>query len=251
MTLNLLRKRGFAPPVVIGLALLLTGSAAANSQVYRSALASTGWISVDQGKTSSLGTCWVVDRQRRWVVTNLHITEGFSRAKVYFPRYREGKVITQRPEYLKRTGVPGRVLAVSAKRDLALVQLEYLPPGVRALPLATQGPAPGSAAYYIGNPGNVLWSFRSGRVIQRHPNFEVNTSRGRGKTRALETSARTESGFSGGPVVNARGQLVGVHCSVGEVTGTAFGVEVSEVRAFLHEARNLLARNATRPAARR
>src|SRR5262245_42913638 len=139
-------------------ALLLTfalGAEARAQGVYERTLAGTGWVRA--GKRSGSG--WVVDKERRLLVTNHHVVRDNKTVRVQFPLYRNGRVVAERGAYRGAGGVAGRVIAVDKKRDLALVQLASLPVGVRALKIAARAPSPGSRVHSIGNPGRsgALW----------------------------------------------------------------------------------------------
>jgi S1-C subfamily serine protease len=139
--------------------------------------------------------------------------------------------------------VPGDVVATDRARDLALLRLARVPEGAREVPLAARGPRPGETVHALGNSGardGVLWRYGRGHVRQvyRHrlkgdaegeeeAEYELNA-------RVVETQVPSNPGDSGGPVVNDRGELVGitegVRLSRQLVT---FAIEVSEVRAVL------------------
>jgi S1-C subfamily serine protease len=50
------------------------------------------------------------------------------------------------------------------------------------------------------------------------------------KGRLIETDAPLAKGFSGGPIMNEDGELVGISLAIGE---TSYGVDVMEIRGFL------------------
>jgi S1-C subfamily serine protease len=205
--------------------------------VYDHILRSTVWIVA--GK--STGTGWVVDRERGLVVTNQHLVGSFPKTLVIFPAF-DGKkrVIAERDYYFaKAPRVGALVLETSSRRDLALLQLPSLPPGVTALKLADDSAKPGEMIHSVGNPGSsgALWVYTSGTVRQ------VYTKKIRYKTgqlvdaRMLETQAPINPGDSGGPVVNSRGQLVGVVAGFApEARLVSSCIDVTEVRDFLKAA---------------
>jgi hypothetical protein len=227
------------------LALVFVPDSHANKRVFQRMLRSTGWVVMPQrGGRLSMGTCWVLDARRRLVVTNKHVVANHRRVKVYFPKYRRGKLVTaSRAYYFKKSGrIAGRVLATDEMRDLALIKLKRLPRGIRALPLASQRPAEGEIVYSIGNSsvgGNVrtgrLWRFISGRV--KDVIFTKTTLNNCGYTVescVVRTTAPTHPGDSGGPVVNQYNQLVAVHDSTTTVgPPTAHHIDVSELKEFI------------------
>jgi S1-C subfamily serine protease len=93
-----------------------------------------------------------------------------------------------------------------------VIELEVVPPTEKPLPVAPGGPRLGERVVLVGNPGyhrnHLLWVADTGTVVGlggdagKQPN-----------TRQLfpvRTEDRVRKGYSGGPVVNASGELVGV-----------------------------------------
>ncbi|HKO46820.1 MAG TPA: S1C family serine protease [Polyangiaceae bacterium] len=103
----------------------------------------------------------------------------------------------------------GQVVAYSRKHDLALVQLEHAVAGARAL-------EPVSGLVDIGQPVLVIGHPFSGLDAQVHElRGLLNWSMTQGVVSAiasswLQTDAAINPGNSGGPVVNERGQVLGV-----------------------------------------
>src|SRR5438477_3204947 len=112
--------------------------------VYQKTVPSTGFVvTTNKDKSLGYGTCWVVDTEKRLVITNQHVVLGHDTCKVTFPRFSNGNVLTNSGLYAQSDYIPGKVLARDSKRDLALVRLDRLPKGVKALVLAPQGIMPG------------------------------------------------------------------------------------------------------------
>jgi S1-C subfamily serine protease len=212
----------------------------------RRLLRSTGWINCPQPDGgNSWGTCWVLDREERLVVTNKHVVDAARTAKVDFPRYTKGKLVTAVDDYLPHPPIHGRVIYFDEKRDLALVQLEELPEGIVALPLAAEPALPGQAVYSLGNatantdkPRDArLWRFLDGRAELRY--FDVVTFDKapiqRVEATSIRTNLKTAPGDSGGPVVNTRGELVAVHSNADHLS--SFSIDVSEVKQFVERSR--------------
>ena len=164
-------------------------------------------------------------------------------AEVMFPLFRDGQLVTAAREYLKledKLVIKGKVIARDAKRDLALVQLETLPENVGVLTLAETSAKLNDMVLSIGNSGlagqpieeGTLWKMRTGKVAQK--SFRIvfyNNVQQKLETSLLNSTLRTASGDSGGPVVNAKGELVGV--TSGGNGSDSFAVDVTEVREFV------------------
>jgi S1-C subfamily serine protease len=133
-----------------------------------------------------------------------------------------------------------RVLTRDSRRDLPLVRLDQDPDGARAIPLAARSARHGQQLHSIGNPGvGGLWSYARGTVRGVEPRvfqvgeedelFEV-------KAQILESDIPFHPGDSGGPVVNDRGELVGIvqsYCA--RCRNWSYSIDVREVKALLAE----------------
>jgi Flp pilus assembly protein TadD len=214
-------------------------------RLYNQILHGTAWVIASRGGGRvATGTAWVVDRPGKLLITNYHVVGNADTVSVVFPAYRDGKVIAERSYYTKNGDRrKGRVLAREPRKDLALIQLDSMPDGVEALPLATEGADPGDQVHTVGNPGasGALWVYSSGTVRQvYHKKFAVGKDENKFviDARIVETQTPTNPGDSGGPVVNEQGELVAVndsHNINAQLVNNC--IDVSEVRAFLAESR--------------
>jgi S1-C subfamily serine protease len=241
------RRTPFLPVIVwLTLSLAVVQSARADSQtIYNRLLRSTGWINCLQPDGSnSWGTCWLADQDERLVVTNKHVVDHAARVVVDFPMFKDGKLVTKVSEYLKTSPINGKLLALDGKRDLALCQLESLPAGIVALPLARTSAARGNRVFALGNSGantpipeeRSLWRTASGKVDFRY--FDVVTFQKPPKQKVeanvIRATLPTAGGDSGGPVVNTGCELVAVHSNGDKFH--SFSIDVAEVRTFIERA---------------
>src|SRR5262249_18530359 len=126
-------------------------------------------------------------------------------------------------------------------RDLALIQLERIPPGNKAIVLAKDSPRPGTTVYNIGSPGAVeqLFSMTEGKV--RAVGVEDHQVGGGAqgvtpKTKLITAANPPNPGDSGGPLFNRKGEQVGVAESGHRTPQLVnFFIDVTEVRAFLKQ----------------
>ncbi len=212
--------------------------------LYRRTLAGTAWVLArGQGK----GTGWVVDRERRLLVTCYHVVGDNDTCLVVFPWYRAAGVAGPRRLYLEHLpelqkqgiAVTGRVLKRSKDTDLALIEVESLPAEVRALPLATASAGAGQRVHLVGNryDAEVLWTAAAGRVrglrTLREGYFSAGRQLGKG-ARVLLAGVPINEGDSGAALVNERGEVVGVAAAVAwEAHGGGLFVDCSAVRSLL------------------
>lgn len=244
-------------------AFVLVASSQARAGTYRQVLRSTGWVSTQKAGKGSSGTCWLLNREQRLAVTNAHVVAGRKGRRsvfVFFPLYREGRLVRDVAVYRKQLlGIPARVAAQNRTHDLALLRLEWVPPGVRLLPLARWGPRKGDRYFAIGNSSRKagkLWRFRKGKVSKLAfrktlAGFKLKVkdkrpARDAGRfKRVFFTKPRSHPGDSGGPAVNGQGRLIGV--TVGSThSGQGVCIHLSEVRKFLKRAVPRASRSAGR-----
>jgi len=209
------------PGLAVVTLLFLASNASADPKVYERTLRSTAWVisAIDKDKTSS-GTGTLVDARRKWVLTNYHVVEDRTTAVVFFPDYRGDRAIADPKHYstsFEKLGLPGEVIATDKGRDLAIIELKTLPPGVPELPLAIRSARPGESVHAIGSSGandGTLWRYSKGEVRQVYEaKFKAKGSDGAVielDAVVVETQAPTNQGDSGGPVVNERSELIGV-----------------------------------------
>ncbi|HSQ56890.1 MAG TPA: trypsin-like peptidase domain-containing protein, partial [Gemmata sp.] len=100
-------------------------------EVYRHLLRSSAFIATPEG----FGSGVLIDRDRKLVVTNAHVTGDFKQVAVMFAAFdAKGEVVTEAKYYLDRAkelGVKAVVKTRTISRDLAIVQLPKLPDNVR------------------------------------------------------------------------------------------------------------------------
>jgi S1-C subfamily serine protease len=247
--------RGHARTTGIALlTLLLAGSSPGAQQaaaaepdgakVYQQVLKSICWIQSprERGQLAT-GTGSLVDAKLRLVLTNYHVVGNADRVEAVFPQFERGKLIAERDYYvenLRRLGIRGRVVARDRTRDLALIQLQEIPRGVVAIPIAEASPMPGQSVHSVGNPGKsgALWVYTPGKVRQvyfKRWKAKIGDETANFEAEVVETDSATNPGDSGGPLVNDQGELVGVTQggAVGASLLSTF-IDVSEVRRFLN-----------------
>ncbi len=215
--------------------------------LYRAALPSVAWVhAAGQGK----GSGWIVDVPRRLLITNYHVVGDNDSVEVVFPVRSAGQVIGARAYYLehmprlRREGlvVRGKVVRREPEVDLALIELESLPEGVVGLRLGPASAQPGDRVHALGNryDSPVLWVYVAGSVrqLRRLPEGYFNSGKQLAKgARVVEAALPVNEGDSGGPLLDAHGDVVGVTAAVAwERGGAGLFLDLDEVRAFLTRA---------------
>jgi serine protease Do len=163
------------------------------------------------------------------VLTNNHVVAGASRITVGLFAY-EGEEYT------------ARVIGRDPLTDSALIQLTEKPDG--KLPVATLGNSdavkPGDWVMAIGNPFNLAHTVTVGVISATGRPFPL--SEGRWED-VLQTDAAINPGNSGGPLLNIRGEVIGINTAIlsggpaGGNVGVGFAVPIDIVRELLPELR--------------
>jgi S1-C subfamily serine protease len=164
-------------------------------------------VNVRQGRFSSTGqgagTGVVIDDTGH-VLTNAHVVDGATSVTVRL----QGDL----------AGRQARVLATSPSNDLALLKVADAV-GLRAASFAApDGLAVGDAVVAIGNAldldGDLTVTRGIVSALGRSVSLESGTIDG-----MIQTDAAISSGNSGGPLVNAAGQVVGINTAVAASSG--------------------------------
>lgn len=217
-----------------------------DAELFARLLRGTAWLVVLRRDGLAGNSAVLVDRPERLLLTANHSTYDVEECFVHFPMYRDGKVVTERGAYLERLkgqgdAIRARVVARDPKRDLALVQAERLPEGLQPLPLADRGPDVGVTVHSIGTPGvrGPMWVYSVAAVRQagrRQVTIAVPGKKHDLDCRWFEAGNPLDPDDSGGPVVNVRGELVGIrHGGSPQGRGLTLCIDQSEVRDFVKD----------------
>lgn len=139
-----------------------------------------------KGATLSRGSGFFVASDK--IITNRHVIEKSTRVEIHLM---DGKKFTARG-----------ALAIDGEGDLALLQVDVPPNSVQSLPLVQSAPLEGESIVVVGNPFGLEGSVSNGIVSA------VREIPGYGKI--IQITAPISPGSSGSPVVNMRGQVIGV-----------------------------------------
>lgn len=163
--------------------------------------------------TGELGTGSVVDAARHRILTNAHVVirdathEPWPVIRVYFKPAR----MTGDAKQDMQSPVEGRVVAFDRALDLALVEVPSLPPGAAAITLDDpRAVEVGDRVAAIGHPEQGgLWTLTTGVIST----VVADVGGVKGKN-AFQTDTSINRGNSGGPLLDARGAIVGVNTSM-------------------------------------
>ena len=184
-----------------------------------------------QGKKSSWSGSGYIVSSKGYAITNAHVAADDDGSPV-------GKMAVR----VNRYSIPATVVALADDKaghgngvDLAIIKLAQMPPELKAMPLADFDKVrTGEQVYVIGNSLGYGTCITSGIVSDKN------------RDGLLMYDCATNPGNSGGPVFNAKGEVIGTHAA-GQITdsgakaqGMNYAVPVSIVKKFIEKSRIIL-----------
>ncbi len=205
----------------------LTESEKDFSQIYTQVSPSVVSINVsgtssDGSQFQAAGTGFVIDAQGH-IVTNDHVVDSTSSIEVNF---------------LDGTIVSADVVGVDPDSDLAVIKVDV--PETELHPV-TLGDSDslfiGQTTLAIGSPFNQRWTLTTGiisalgRTISGQTDYSVGS--------AIQTDAAINPGNSGGPLLNLKGEVIGVNSQIlsqsNSSSGVGFAIPVNLVKRVSQE----------------
>jgi S1-C subfamily serine protease len=180
---------------------------------------------------AGLGSGFVLDGQG-YIATNAHVVRGdppkLTRASTVYVKFADGN------------RVPAKVVGDDLSADVALLKVD--PAGLTLTPLALGSSgklAVGSPVAAIGSPFGESQSLSVGVISATGRDIDSLTAFKIGN--AIQTDAAINHGNSGGPLLSARGRVIGINSQIestgGGGEGVGFAVPVDTVRRSLDELR--------------
>jgi S1-C subfamily serine protease len=161
------------------------------------------------------GSGFLVDNQGH-IVTNNHVVQGADKIEVAFA---------------DATRTRGRVVGSDVDADLAVLELDEVPSGLAPLPLGDSDAVQvGQRVIAIGNPFGLAGTMTVGIVSglgrdlrsQRPGDFQ--TLGTYSNPDVIQTDAAINPGNSGGPLLNSRGEVIGINTAIRSTSGSSSGV---------------------------
>ncbi|HWB55917.1 MAG TPA: trypsin-like peptidase domain-containing protein [Gaiellaceae bacterium] len=169
------------------------------------------------GGGTALGSGFVVDKAGH-VVTNYHVIEGADQVEVNFSG---------------EDNIPARVVGADPSTDLAVLEIDAQARALTPLPLGNSDAIRvGDAVVAIGNPFGLERTVTAGIVsaLQR----QIQAPNGYTIDEVVQTDAPINQGNSGGPLLNAKGEVIGVNSQIesesGGNVGIGFAVPINTVK---------------------
>jgi S1-C subfamily serine protease len=174
-------------------------------------------VTAGSGADERLGSGFLVDSRGR-ILTNAHVLGSAENATVTFDDGTE-----------ERADVLGR----DESTDLAVLSVASVPRSARPLPLGRSGElVVGDPVIAIGNPFGLERTATTGivsalkRIITAPNDFDIQN--------VIQTDAAINQGNSGGPLLDARGRVVGINSQIasesGGNDGIGFAIPIDTIR---------------------
>ena len=183
------------------------------------------------GRQQSVGSGFVIDAAG-YIITNAHVVANAQRIELLLPPEKaDGSLATALSA--KQVVVPAQIVGLSSELDLALLKADNLK--VPALPLATYSQLrQGETVFAFGSPSGLRHTLTHGLVSsvarQLNPDSPLIY---------IQTDAPINPGNSGGPLVNIRGEVVGVNTFIlspsGGSDGLGFAIPSATVRTAVRQ----------------
>jgi len=206
---------------------------------FQQLLPATVWIVSSRAKENGCTGC-LVDRKRGLVLTAARMVGDDETVKVWFPVFEDDKLVGERDHYRNKVDpIQARVLQREPRCGLALLLLDSVPESAAELKLAAASAEPGEDVQTIGNPvfTTGLWVFHQG-VVRQVFRRKAKLKDADFDARVLQTQTPYNPGDAGGPVVNGKGELIGI--VDGAVQGTQYVtqcIDVTEISSILKNAK--------------
>lgn len=172
-------------------------------------------------RARSLGSGFVIDRDG-YILTNAHVIDGATSIRVVFSNRREAEA---------------EIVGMDAQTDIALIRV---PPhaDLQPLPMGDSDRARvGDWVIAVGNPFGLASTVSAGILSGSGRRDVLRGSRVRYRD-FLQTDAPINPGNSGGPLVNMRGEAIGINTAISsEGQGIGFAIPMTMVRPILDQLR--------------
>jgi len=169
-------------------------------------------IIVKSAQGASVGSGFVIDSDGS-IMTNYHVIEGAQSAEVEFEKGDKAKVIG--------------FTTVDKERDLAIIKIDQDPATLHQIRVASELPQKGEKVAAFGAPRGLAFTASDGIIsaIRKTPEFPA-----RSAGTYLQTTTPISPGNSGGPLVNMRGEVVGVNSFKIEGENLNFAASATDIR---------------------
>lgn len=158
---------------------------------------------VPQG--TGTGVIWSDDGT---IITNYHVIDGANQITITLQ---------------DQSSWPAKVVGIAPSKDLAVLKIQAPAKALTALPLGDSNKLNvGHKVLAIGNPFGLDTTLTVGVVsaLER----EIQSSNQRTIRNVIQTDAAINPGNSGGPLINSKGELIGINTAIYSPSGASVGI---------------------------
>jgi len=209
----------------------LTDDEAINVRVYRQTAPAVANVLtkateydffMDPVPVEGAGSGFVID-ERGYILTNFHVVQEAQSIEV---------VLGDQSRY------PAKFIGADQRNDVALVKIDPKGKKIAALPLGDSGSLQvGQKVLAIGNPFGFQSTLTTGVVSAL--GRTVQTSQSTFIDEAIQTDAAINRGNSGGPLINSRGEVIGINSAIytpsGTTAGIGFAIPINTAKMIAHD----------------
>ena len=160
------------------------------------------------------------------IVTNYHVVENANQVWVY--PYEKKFDLKKSEKFL------AIVVATNKVTDLAILKVYGISKNTRPVPFGNIDKiSVGDEVYAIGHPSSLHWSITDGIISNIRKNYDF--EKFGLKADLIQNTAPILGGSSGGPLLNERGQIIGVNTIGDPSANFNFAVGVNHVRNLLEK----------------
>ena len=174
----------------------------------------------DESTTSGSGSGFVIDRDGH-ILTNYHVIEGADTVQVTLA---DG------------SAHEAKVVGADASNDVAVIRVDAPPEALVVVNLGdSSGLLVGQKVLALGNPFGLERTLTTGIISSL--DRSIKAKNGRTIRGIIQTDAAVNPGNSGGPLLNSRGEAIGMNTAilsqVGQSAGISFAVPINAIKRIL------------------
>jgi S1-C subfamily serine protease len=167
------------------------------------------------------GSGFIIDKDGH-IITNYHVVADARQVEV---------TLANKKKYR------AQVIGVDPSHDLAVIQIKPISPITPAVLGDSKTIEVGQKVYAIGNPFGLTGTMTRGIVSSLRPIRGID---GTPIDDAIQTDAAINPGNSGGPLLNSRGEVIGINSQIAtgganQSSGIGFAIPINTVKAVLND----------------
>jgi len=184
-------------------------------------------------KKNGSGSGFIIHHNGKKIITNWHVVEGAKRVDVWL----KPKDLVAEEYMIKNIdSYKAEVIKIDKVKDLALLKINGLPENIKPVKFGNYDDINiGETVFAIGHPGDLVWSFNSGMVSQKRPNYRWRYENSNHTANVIQTQTPINPGNSGGPLFNKNKRLVGVNTFTTDGENLNFAVSVNDMIEFINK----------------